>query len=70
MKIVQFDNGKWALRKFSFSELCYVYKDLVGEGYYKWRPMRDSYFHHCLADSEAEVREQTNLLKVVQKVDA
>lgn len=69
MKIVEFDNGKWALRKFSFFDLGWVYKDLKGGGLFEWRPMKDAYFKHCLTNSEEELRELVLRPTVVRKLN-
>ena len=69
MKIVKFDDGKYALRKFSFSEMRYLYKDLEGGGMSGWRETDDRWFKDCLADSEEEVRRKAGLRKVVEVLD-
>jgi len=66
MKIVKFDDGKYALRKFSFSEMRYLYKDLTGG---VWRKPDNAWFKDCLADSEEEVRKKAGLRKVVEVLD-
>lgn len=67
MKIVKFDNGKWALRKFSVLMLGWIYKDLATHANFWWTKNSAS-FKDCLVDSEEEVRRRANLINVAEKV--
>ena len=68
MKIVKFDDGKYALRKFSFFEMKYLYRDLMPAAEHWWG-RKDRWFKDCLADSEEEVRRKAGLRKVVEVLD-
>lgn len=67
MKIVRFDDGTWALRKFSLFWFRWVYRDLKGGGLFRWRTKNDEYFHNCLADSEETLRKLVNKHQVVEE---
>lgn len=66
MKIVKFGTGEWALRKFSFSKMAWVYKDLAENGWDHWWEYGHSYFHDCLAHSEEELRRLVEKRTVVE----
>ena len=68
MKIVKFDDGKYALRRFNFAGLRYEYKDISPGGVFWW-DKTSRFFSDCLADSEEEVRRKAGLRKAVEKID-
>lgn len=68
MKIVQFDNGKWALQRFSLFYLRIVYKDLASCNDWYW-PQNSQFFEDCLADSKDDLIKKIGLskLKIIHK---
>ena len=51
MKIVKFNNGKYAVRRFSILALGYEYKNLMIGGHSSfWWSRRSEYFKDCLGD--------------------
>lgn len=55
MKIVQFDNGKYGVRKFGWPfHFCWVYKDFAVREIDFWWPMTIKYFNRgdCFTDLE------------------
>jgi len=67
MKIVEFNNGQFALRKFRWFSFMprYVYLDIKTLGY--WWSRYDIYFSHCLG-SLGEIKKADTRLKRVVKV--
>jgi len=70
-KIVKFEDGTYALRKFNIFILQYEYLDLYGGGLYTWRTKKMKFFSNCLASSEEELLERARnrlpgLRRVVQ----
>lgn len=67
MKIVQFNDGKYAMRKFSLSHLDYVYRDLKVKCGRVWWSKDQFWFEDCLANSieaiEARVQQQEEEIK-------
>jgi len=67
-KIVEFDDGTYALRRFNIFILQYEYLDLYG-CLCTWRTKKMRYFHDCLANSEEELLEKArNILPGLRRV--
>lgn len=64
MKIVQFEDGKWALRRFNFWGMCWEYRDLVSGRH--WWPSSSPYIEDCLVSSEEDVRKKGHIYRVKQ----
>lgn len=70
MKVVKFNNGQWALRKFSIPILGWVYMDLCPGCGDLWWSQSTIHFRDCVATSEKDLRDKlkgTSPLKVVEK---
>ncbi len=61
MKIIQFKNGPYAIRKWSFWRMKYLYLDLVDNGF--WWSQEDRHFDDCLTNSKTLIERVYNLYK-------
>lgn len=66
MKIVKFNNGMFALRKWSFLRMRWVYFDSTST-VYPWVSRKDELFLHCLHWSAEEVRKSYHRRKELDK---